>query len=113
VSDPEFDRVILDARLAFKTGQPVFIAGVSTKPGMRASAGQRRHGLDKLITAIEAEGWQAGDTEVVGSSAQVEFHYAPANRKESKEKSNLGCAGWLGIGVIVVIILAALQQCGH
>jgi hypothetical protein len=71
--DPELDHVALDARIAFRNGEPYFVAGQNVRPGMRASAGQARRGLDQLISVVQAEGWKVTHVETVGKASEVTF----------------------------------------
>jgi hypothetical protein len=106
--DPSLDRVILDARIAFKQGDQAFVAGQSVIPGMRASRGRVRRGLGELIAAVEAEGWQVADRESVGTATEIVFTRKQSASTAAVPPSGGGCLLVL-VGLLVLVIIAFSQ----
>ena len=79
--DPALDQLALDARSAFRNGDPYFVAGQNVLPGMRASSGQARRGLNQLISVVQAEGWKVVHVETVGKASEVTFERDESRRR--------------------------------
>ena len=66
-------KVISSARTAYDRGDPTFLAGFDIDPRARVSMKAVRKEIDKIITAVEAIGWECVSVQPFLASVHIEF----------------------------------------